>query len=261
MIMQTTCIHTIYSNNLNKAQPNFCPKNCKITSLGPRNKAAEKIRSLRTSFSESSLSDVKITLDRSYTRIVQMQLESEFFHQEPFFNFTFDENTFLFLWVIDRLRERIHGVSDKNVEKFDQVESWTSMLKYAENLYNQFLETSPHLNSEDYLSNIRMIAILISMKFYYDDDRVLDAHFIRAFYLSKTDEDEEDCDFYVRLHEVAGKNIAEIDVGITVYQIRKMEAIFLSSIFKHTKKEIADDTEQSGNLQTNSTRPFGSSSV
>jgi hypothetical protein len=264
-MMQAICVHTISSTDLPQI-PRFCPRNCRATALVPPNKTTEKIRTLRTSFSESSLSDVKITLDHSYTRIVKMQLESEFFHRDPPFDFTFDDSTFLFLWTIDQLRKSniCYGLSDSMIDE-NRVTTWRSVLAYAEKVYGQFLEMCPHLDHPDYLPNIRMIAILYSMKFYYDDDSVYDSDFIRAFYLmSLPEEDEATCTRGFKFHllpDIAQIPLSEIDVGITVYQIRKMEAIFISAIFKHKEKEPSHDSAQPVAVQTNSTRTFGSSSI
>lgn len=251
-------MQTIYADPFNSLHfhfnnPNFCPKR---GALNPPNKplnTAKKVSLLRTSFSESTLNTGYVPKkDISYTIIAT--LEAEFFDPNPPFFFTFDDSMFLFLWAIDRIRKGEGGYMDDSQFNQHQIETWRSLLKYAETIFNKFLEMTPRLNSDDYIPNIKMIAILIAMKFYYDDPDVYDADLIRAFYFSRTG---------FKLHEmdkIAKLCVNCIEVGITVSQIKRMESVFIATIFKHSIKEASDDTGER-NVQTNSARSFGSSSI
>jgi len=256
MIMQTTWLQSFLSSNPpEQERPTFCPKHVNIKTLGTVDKMQKQARILRTTFSENSLDDVKILQDKYYSHIITNQLESEFFKQDPPFCFTFDDSMFLFLWTIDHLRQDpTHHFCEGSINE-DRIELWRSLLKHAERLYNDFVEVFPYLDKEGYASNIRMIALLISMKFYYCDREVTDADFIRAFYLSSAGFE------FHKLPEIAQMNVKTMEVGITLYQLCKMEAIFISAIFKHSKKESIHDFKQPDNITANTTRSYGSSSI
>lgn len=256
MITQTTWLHSMLGTTSTEHEhPSFCPKHANIKTLGTVDKVQEQIRNLRTSFSETSLDEVKVVQDKYYSHIIRARLESEFFQLEPPFHFTFDDSMFLFLWTIDNLRQEPHQpISDGSINE-ERVETWRSLLQHAERLYNQFLDVFPYLDQEECKSNIRMIAILISMKFYYCNDEVYDSDFIRAFYLSTTGFE------FHKLHEIARMSIEKMEgAGITRYQLRMMEGIFVSAIFRHSKKDSVDDSKQPVAFTTNPARSFGSSS-